>query len=432
MRIAITSGVIAFIVLIAGAGIGFLLLELNKANIALYAANADIRELEGQVAGKDTEIENLSDFIDEARAINAEFAARVEELQGTLAITQSNYDISLASERALQAQILADKVEMDMVVADKARIEAEKANIEAEKATIEARNTNLFRDLSELRTDYRELTAANGDLASVRSREATTQSRVDSLEAETGNLEAEIDSLEAETGSLEAEVGSLEAEVGNLETEVGSLEAEIERLQEQRRPLILPMGAVTTGWFYCTGSMYPAITCMDEGTWLSDFNPEDIVVGATISFDPDCWEEEPDDIGTAHRVKEIKVEDGIYYFWPRGDNNRQDDGCWVPEGNVQIYLTGLEKNVRPENAYLQSQVVDSRVAWLLADETYDNLLLAYCGHTDASNCSLHGNEYDVVIDAYYKMRDAYRLYACWVQSALNSKYPGHIPNACSG
>ena len=382
MRIAIAGGVIAFVVLIVGAGVGFLFLELNKTNIALSAANTDIRELEGQVTGKEAEIENLSDFITEAREINAELIASVEELQGTLAITQANYDIALTSERSLNEQLSTANASIDVLT-------REKLDIESRSASIEAQNTTLSRDLSELRTDYRELTAANGDLARVRSREAATQSRIDSLESE------------------------------------------IEQLQEQRRPLILPFGAVTTSGFLCTGSMYPAITCMDEGTWLNDFNPEDIIVGATISFNPNCWEEEPDEISTAHRVKEIKVEDGIYYFWPRGDNNREDDGCWVPEDNVSRYLTGLVKDVRPENAHLQSQVLDSRVAWLLAEETYENLLLTYCGHTDASNCSLYGNEYDVVIDAYYKLRDAYRLYECWVQSAKDSNYPGHIPNSCA-
>ena len=97
MRIAIAGGVIAFVVLIVGAGVGFLFLELNKTNIALSAANTDIRELEGQVTGKEAEIENLSDFITEARVINAELVARVEQLQGTLAITQANYDIALTS-----------------------------------------------------------------------------------------------------------------------------------------------------------------------------------------------------------------------------------------------------------------------------------------------------------------------------------------------
>ena len=384
MRIAIAGGVIAFVVLIVGAGVGFLFLELNKTNIALSAANTDIRELEGQVTGKEAEIENLSDFITEARVINAELVARVEQLQGTLAITQANYDIALTSERSLNEQLSTANASIDVLT-------REKLDIESRSASIEAQNTTLSRDLSELRTDYRELTAANGDLARVRSREAATQSRIDSLEAE------------------------------------------IERLQEQRRPLILPYGAVTTHGVLCTGSMYPAITCMDEGTWLRNFNPEDIVIGATIVFDPICWEdwEEQWPRGIAHRVKEIKVEDGIYYFWPRGDNNREDDGCWVPEDNVSRYLTGLVKDVRPENAHLQSQVLDSRVAWLLAEETYENLLLTYCGHTDASNCSLYGNEYDVVIDAYYKMRDAYRLYECWVQSAKDSNYPGHIPNSCA-
>ena len=140
------------------------------------------------------------------------------------------------------------------------------------------------------------------------------------------------------------------------------------------------------------------------------------MVGATIRFNPNCWEEQASDTFTAHRVKKIKVEKGVYYFWPKGDANPEDDGCWIHQDNVSGYLIKLEKNVVPENAYLQSQV-------RAASEAYENLLLRYCGHTDAPNCTLRGDIYQITIDAYY-------LWRCWYGNAEESKYPGHIPNQC--
>ena len=162
--------------------------------------------------------------------------------------------------------------------------------------------------------------------------------------------------------------------------------------------------------------MDPALTCLDKATWLKDFNAEDIVVGATIGFNPNCWEDEPDDLFTAHRVMDIKIENGVYYFWPKGDANPEDDGCWVHQDNVSRYLVGVEKNAVPENAYLQSQV-------RAASEAYEKLLLRYCGHTIARNCTLRGDIYQITIDAYH-------LWRCWHRNAEESERPGHIPHEC--
>ena len=388
MRVALVSGLIALVVLVVGGG-GFLFLELYNANAKLLAANKKIDTVSAEARDARADIESLGDYItelldtiDEAVDANAAYARSNEELQAALSGTQANYDSALALTIDLENRLIAAEGEISTLNAEVAerdtRIDGFISDISNLNTEVAERNTSIagfINDISRLRADYQTLVNAGGDLAQVRAEEEASQKRVDELEVE------------------------------------------IKELQEQRRPLILSSGAVRSGGFLCTGSMYPAITCLDRGTWLEEFNPEDIVVGATISFNPNCWEEGPDDTSTAHRVKEIKVENGIYYFWPRGDANREDDGCWVHQDNVDGYLIEIQKNVVPENAHLQSQVRASRVA-------YDNLWSRYCGHVSQSQtCYLSGDIYDIV-------RDALNLYNCWLRNAEESKYPGHIPNHC--
>ena len=301
MRIALISALTSLIFLIVGGGVGFLLLELYNANAKLLAANKKIDSVSAEVRDAKTEIDGLGDYItelldtiDEAVDANAAYAKSNEELQAALSGTQANYDSAVALTIDLENRLVAAEGEVSSLNTQVAERDTRIAGFISDIITLNAqvaerttRIADLVNDNSRLRTDYQALVNAGGDLEQVRAEEEASQKRVDELEIE------------------------------------------IKELQEQRRPLILSPGAVATSGFLCTGSMYPAITCLDRGTWLEEFNPEDIVVGATISFNPNCWEEGPDDIPTAHRVKEIKLEDGAYYFWPRGDANRgmMDAGC---------------------------------------------------------------------------------------------------------
>ena len=388
MRVAFLSGLIALVVLVVG-GVGFLLLELNNANAELLAANRKIDTVSAEARDARTEIEGLGNYItelldtiDEAVDANAAYAKGNEELQAALSGTQANYDSAVALTIDLENRLTAAEGEVSNLNAQVAERDTRIDGFVSDIITLNAqvaerviRIADLANENSRLKEDYQVLVNAGGDLEQVIAMEEASQKRVDELEIE------------------------------------------VRELQEQRRPLILSPGAVSSGGFLCTGSMYPAITCLDRGTWLEEFNPEDIVVGATISFNPNCWEEGPDGTPTAHRVKEIKVEDGTYYFWPRGDANREDDGCWVHQDNVEGYLIEIEKDVVPENAYLQSQVRAARVA-------YDNLWSTHCGHVGPSGtCYLSGYIYDIV-------RDALNLYNCWLRNAQESRYPGHIPNHC--
>ena len=53
---------------------------------------------------------------------------------------------------------------------------------------------------------------------------------------------------------------------------------------------------------------------------------------------------------------DIKVVDGTYYYWPKGDANSQVDGCWVPHTSVNGYIIELHNNTNPENASLRERV----------------------------------------------------------------------------
>ena len=186
------------------------------------------------------------------------------------------------------------------------------------------------------------------------------------LAEETGlqltSLKSAYEALNRRHGELAIEHQTLKASVATLaelERQAEGIREQIKELEALREPLILGPGGRYRGGLRCTGSMEPAITCLDEATWVADFQPEAIVVGATISFAPDCWGGD----GAAHRVVDVKVEDGVYYYWPKGDNNSEADGCWVPHTDVLAYITEIHRGVRPENAELRQHVNSAKAAF---------------------------------------------------------------------
>ena len=124
----------------------------------------------------------------------------------------------------------------------------------------------------------------------------------------------------------------------------------------------------------CTGSMEPALTCLDEVTIRTDFAPADITVGTIIDFlssPVDCPVREG-----IHRVVDVKVEDGVHYYWTKGDNAEADD-CWLPESYVHGYVVDVHVGVRPENADLRESVNDSKARLDEARAKYREAAAAY-------------------------------------------------------
>ena len=89
-----------------------------------------------------------------------------------------------------------------------------------------------------------------------------------------------------EVGELEVVRDARDAlftQVDSLNSQINGLQIEIVSLEGRRAPLIVE---TYTGTFACTGSMEPKITCLDSATWLSNFEPQHVVIGAVISFTP--------------------------------------------------------------------------------------------------------------------------------------------------
>ena len=305
--------------------------------------------------------------------------------------------------------------------------------LSARTAALRATETDLRRTSDSLTATSISLAETQDDLMDTQATLAEVSTALESEKEHNSQLVVANTTLESQKSALEDNKLALESELkvatrkyedlveraGNrnqLQAQIDALQIEISRLQNLRRPLILQPGELRRGGFLCTGSMEPLLTCLDEATWLTDFDPADIVVGSTISFSPSCWGSKR---GTAHRVKKIEIRDGEYYFWPRGDNNRADDGCWVPASNVRGYITDFHRNVRPENAELRNSVNSAVNAYRL-------LLDTHCGSDVVSywDCSADDDS-SLVWSAYQRAR-------CWVQSARDSEYPGQIPSRCGG
>ena len=407
--LAVAGGLVLLVVVL-----GLLIVELGQANAALQAARTDLNETSaalGTVRGHNANLLNV--------------------------LEQANANIATMNVEVAEAD---------------AKVVAANAEIEKGNETIAELNDTVKLGEERLETANREWTAKHN---------AVTE--------ENGQLRTERDALQNRYSALEAKNGTIE----QLQSEESWLQAEISRLEEMRKPLILGHDTTGRSGFACTGSMEPKITCLDEATWLTDFEPEDIVVGTTISFNPDCEEDQPDDRGTAHRVMKIEVRDGVHYYWPKGDNNLEADGCWVPEQHVRGYIVEIHRDVRPANATLRTAVnlakAERNRLLVLLDEAEERLdqadtavenarsnyravIAQFCGaNVEPQNCSLPDYQYNQAIASYNVYLQAHRVYDqayneyrrvlalykpaydhyyCWYQSAKKSEYPGHIPYSC--
>ena len=393
MRLPLIVSSAAFLVVVLGAVTGYVgLVELPRVNALLLETRTELHEAQSNLEARQQELAAAQGALESERAV-------------TMQLTETAR--ALLHEQDRLTQILGLATERNAALL---------GTVEATKATLAQTETELTETQADLKETADTLEATQGTLTSTKATLMETQESLaeteDSLEAQTAlnvrlgkensNLQADKAGLEDSLETLTDRYDDLVARVGTknqLNDDIDDLRSEIRRLEEQRRPLVLSPGDTGRGGFLCTGSMEPVITCLDEATWLTDFRPEDIVVGTTIAFSPACW---GDQRGVAHRVIDIEVRNGTYYYWPKGDNNRAPDGCWVPETNVRRYITQIHRDVRPENAELR-QKVNSAVS-------------EYRRLRDGGGSNV---------------RRAYDKARCWVDVAKQSEYPGHIPdNTC--
>ncbi|MCY4576003.1 MAG: hypothetical protein OXC55_05325 [Chloroflexi bacterium] len=265
----------------------------------------------------------------------------------------------------------------------------------------------------------------------------TTQSELVSLQNDYEDARSDFRDLQVEYRELESASESLRqirAQVSSLEAQRYVLNEEIRVLRQQRASLLQQRAPRFTGprtkrsGFYCTGSMYPAITCMDEVTWFQHFQPENIRIGDIISFYPDCWDS-GDGIHTVHRIIDIRVVYGTYYFWPKGDSNFEADGCWIPAANVKGVAIEFHRNVHPLNAELHRVMITAKRDLYVAEEAYYSVRDRYCAR-EVESCTLPSDVYPRGVRLWREVQAARELYSCWADVAHASQYEGHIPWRC--
>ena len=413
--------------------IGFLILTLT---LAITATAAGL--LYTQFARTTTSLHSTQAELQDTTLDLTTTTAVLTETQGQLHNTRS----ALTDERITRDQLQFEhnalsahnnELQLSLTMAND-----DKTALQTSLATATTTNTTLQQDLS-----------AAADL------ETELRSSLDHAAERYTNLNATKDRIDAERRDLLRTHGSIE----ELRAQRTQLQADITILQEQRLPLILnPSDTRNTG-FKCTGSMEPKVTCLDTATWLSSFGPNDIVVGATISFSNTACEPDGSRQMLAHRVIEIRTVAGQQEYLAKGDANSEPD-CWLPHSAVNAYITAIHKNTTPENEELRNKVNSWRHAYDAAFQTadtahenYEPLYTAYqalrtqhgCPQDITKTCYAKEPAYSELSRAYIKARDAYRAfntalsaygrakhyYTCWLNTAQRSQYPGHILYLCA-
>lgn len=443
---------------------GYLHLELGQRQEDLDTTRTNLAASESSNAALLAEKTDLEATLANAIEQNIELAQFKDDLLKDIAALELNLSASKSSNETLQGDKIAleatlretneklaeaDEQNSELTLLNKDLVQ-EKSVIQSSLAASESTNKDLRLDKSNLEesldTVNKQLANTSEELANANDQNmaiSRTNAALIQDKAElTGNLAASraaYDNLEDEKTKLEEQAGNVE----QLMAQATALQEEIDELTAQRRPLLLK---VERNGFACTGSMEPKLTCLDEVTWLNNFHPMDIVVGAIISFNPNCWQDEPDGISTAHRVMKIKVENGVHYYWPKGDASREADGCWVPESDVDGYIIEIHKNVQPQNSGLRNSVnraasleEEARLEFEAAETEYDAIIERYCGPgVDPGDCTLPTSQYNIATRAFRIYESAYEnweryyvYYQCWIEIAeTQNRWPVGVYVPC--
>ena len=405
------------VVLLIGAGIpaGFIFwAELDRTKTLLSETEAALAVARSELDATRHALGESQTTLDVTTSALRESSADLEGEQA-LNVRLAEENISLQNESARLASSLAvlqDRHSSLLQTADvnKTLLEDTRAELQVTKSILKETGDTLADTQNTLADTQDTLVRNNNALETQTTLNARLDMENDDLRHEYQGLQNRLETLTSQYDDLTAQAGTKE----QLEAQAEELRIEIGRLEQMRQPLILDPGDSVRSGFLCTGSMEPVISCLDEAIWLTDFRPEDIVVGTTIAFAPSC---SGGSAGAAHRVMQIEVRNGKYYYWPKGDNNREPDGCWVPEENIKRYITKIHLGTRPENADLRKHVNDAVGA-------YYDLLDIHCKGVSPSACI-------VGAPVRSQISQAASAAYCWVRVAKESDYPGHIPqNTC--
>ena len=440
-------GIVAVAVVVAG----YLFLMLDQANADLLETTASLQETTADLQETTIELEIRKALNVNLESENSALLSQKEGLESARSALEVSLGDALSESAGLQVDLRVANAQAQEQEARYERLSSERDDLAAQHEDLGFRHSDLqvqyeklglqrddladrHEDLgfrhSDLQVQYEKLGLQRDDLADRHEdlgfRHSDLQAQYEKLGLQRDELAAQFEDLSFRHSDLQLAVGT----VDDLRTKASALRDEIEELEEWRRPLILALDSAATSGFKCTGSMEPTITCLDRATFLTNFRPEDIVVGATISFNPNCWEDGASGRGAAHRVADIELRGGIYHYWPKGDASDEPDGCWIPQTSVRGYIIEIHKNAVPENAELRDQVNAARAAFVAAREAYRDLLEGYCGSRDPDGCYLDPRPYAEVDEAYERALEAQEHWRCWYENAGKSEYPGHIPHEC--
>ena len=398
--------------------------ELNR---GLAAANegliAKIQEQAVQI--QQLEASN-SDLVAESRRIYQEIQ-RVDELNTSL--DQENREVtarnnSLNQENRtltnMNSQVEADNerlnYELERAGENTRTLQEQNDRQALDIHTLEQDKTNLAANVTELEGQIRLLDQQNDRQASAI---VTLEQDIQTLEQDKTKLASDVTELRGQNQSLinlTETYQSKSGTVNQLNTRIDSLRAEIRRLENQRKPLVVESFSTS---FRCTGSMEPKITCLDSATMLKNFRPQDISVGTAISFRPTAACKLTGS-RVLHRVMKVKVERGIYYYWPKGDNNSGPDECWIPESNVNGYIIELHKNTEPQNSQLRNTVNAAHAEMKSERDIYYARRAAYGCPDPNRTCTVSPGKYRELIRLYDAYIAAANYHQCWVDSAKSA------------
>ena len=384
-------------------------------NNELLGRNRDLGEDVRRLFQENSYVEELNSDLDQeirdAREKNRQFESDNRDLDQELREADSANQELLATNQEQFQRLQVSTVE-------NSELKTAKDQLNRENQELLATNQEQFQRLqvstvenSELKTAKDQLNRENQELGE----------DLEDLKSENQSLNTELYETQANLQAVNQRYQVLEGQSGSvdrLEARIKTLRSEIAKLEEPRKPLLIQSNVST---FRCTGSMEPKITCLDSATFLENFLPEDITVGTVISFKPTaaCM---IDSESLAHRVLKVKVERGVHYYWPKGDNGEEPDNCWIPETNVRGYIIQLHKNTEPYNAGLRKVVNDAQAGMDKALAAYYEKREDYCGRGHVGTCYLPVHQVSEVTGLLGQYATSLNYYTCTVNSARSALY----------
>ena len=425
-KIILALNIVFVLALIGGAAVLWNInnqLSQSKVTLQITASNLQVAQQEATNARELSQTisysnEVITKELQQSTMENYELRSLTEDLEEDVQKLYRENSYVEGLNRDLELGIRDVREENRQFESDNRKLEQELREADSANKDLHATNQEQFQRLNVARVVNSELKAENeqlnsekqslaGDLVALKSKNQSLNTELDATRADLSAVNQRYKELEGKSGSVD-----------QLEERIKTLRSEIAKLEEQRKPLLVKSDV---SYFRCTGSMEPKITCLDSATFLENFLPEDITVGTVIAFKPTpaC---KTDSESIVHRVIQVKVENGVHYYWPKGDNNKGPDNCWIPENNVRGYIIKLHKNTETRNSGLRNWVNDAQSKMDEAWATYKAKRDAYCGRGHVGTCYLPSHqltELNWLWDVYSRDRD---YYSCAVRSAKATFY----------